>query len=108
MSSDIFSRELDFSQFDIVYAGAQKNMGPSGTVLVIVKDEVLGKSGREIPSILDYQVQSKAGSMYNTPPVFAIYTAMLTLQWIKGLGGSKMAKSVGMERCQGRGRRSLL
>lgn len=87
MSSDIFSRKLDFSQFDIVYAGAQKNMGPSGTVLVIVKDAILGKSGRTIPSMLDYQNHASKDSMFNTPPVFAIYTSMLTLQWIKGLGG---------------------
>jgi phosphoserine aminotransferase len=87
MSSDIFSRELDFSKFDIVYAGAQKNMGPAGTVLVIVKDDVLGKSGRTIPSMLDYQIHASKDSMFNTPPVFAIYTAMLTLQWIKDLGG---------------------
>lgn len=87
MSSDIFSRELDFSKFDIVYAGAQKNMGPAGTVLVIVKDEVLGKSERQIPSMLDYQIHASKDSMFNTPPVFAIYTSMLTLQWIKSLGG---------------------
>jgi len=87
MSSDIFSRELDFSKFDIVYAGAQKNMGPAGTVLVIVKDETLGKTGRQIPSMLDYQIHASKDSMFNTPPVFAIYTSMLTLQWIKGLGG---------------------
>ena len=87
MSSDIFSRELDFSKFDIVYAGAQKNMGPAGTVLVIVKDEILGKSERQIPSMLDYQIHASKDSMFNTPPVFAIYTSMLTLQWIKNLGG---------------------
>ncbi|MDC9721857.1 MAG: 3-phosphoserine/phosphohydroxythreonine transaminase [Urechidicola sp.] len=89
MSSDIFSRELDFSQFDIVYAGAQKNMGPAGTVLVIVKDKILGKSERQIPSMLDYQIHASKDSMFNTPPVFAIYTSMLTLQWIKSLGGIK-------------------
>ena len=87
MSSDIFSRQLDFSQFDLVYAGAQKNMGPSGTTLVIVKDEILGKTGRKIPSMLDYQVHISKDSMFNTPPVFAIYTSMLTLEWLKKLGG---------------------
>ncbi|PCI09846.1 MAG: 3-phosphoserine/phosphohydroxythreonine aminotransferase [Flavobacteriaceae bacterium] len=87
MSSDIFSRELDFSKFDVVYAGAQKNMGPAGTVLVIVKDAVLGKSGRKIPSMLDYQIHASKDSMFNTPPVFAIYTAMETLKWVKSLGG---------------------
>ena len=62
-------------------------MGPAGTVMVIVKDNVLGKSGRTIPSMLDYQIHASKDSMFNTPPVFAIYTAMLTLQWIKDLGG---------------------
>ncbi len=87
MSSDIFSRVLDFSKFDIVYAGAQKNMGAAGTVVVIVKDEILGKTGRQIPSMLDYQIHAAKESMFNTPPVFAVYASMLTLQWIKGLGG---------------------
>jgi phosphoserine aminotransferase len=87
MSSDIFSRELDFSQFDIIYAGAQKNMGPAGTTLVIIKEEILGKTGRTIPSMLDYAKHIKAESMYNTPPVFPIYASLLTLQWLKNLGG---------------------
>lgn len=87
MSSDIFSRKIDFSQFDVVYAGAQKNMGPSGTTLVIVKDEVFGRSGRVVPSMLDYAVHAKAGSMFNTPPVFPVYVSMLTLEWLKAKGG---------------------
>jgi phosphoserine aminotransferase len=87
MSSDIFSRVLDFTKFDIIYAGAQKNMGPAGTTLVIVKEEVLGKSGRTIPSILDYEKHIKAESMYNTPAVFPVYASLLTLQWLKNLGG---------------------
>ena len=87
MSSDIFSRSLDFTQFDLIYAGAQKNMGAAGTTLVIVKEEILGKSGRTIPSILDYEKHIKAESMYNTPAVFAVYTCLLTLQWLKKLGG---------------------
>ncbi|AMC09993.1 3-phosphoserine/phosphohydroxythreonine aminotransferase [Lutibacter profundi] len=87
MSSDIFSRKLDFTQFDLVYAGAQKNMGPAGTTLVIVKDEILGKTGRNIPSMLDFQVHISKDSMFNTPPVFAVYTSMLTLEWLKNLGG---------------------
>jgi len=87
MSSDIFSRVLDFSKFDIIYAGAQKNMGPAGTTLVVIKEEILGKSGREIPSILDYEKQIKAESMYNTPAVFPVYASLLTLQWLKKLGG---------------------
>ena len=87
MSSDIFSRVLDFSQFDLIYAGAQKNMGPAGTTLVVVKTEILGKTGRSIPSILNYQEHIAKESMYNTPPVFPIYASLLTLQWLKKLGG---------------------
>ncbi|MGI9530409.1 3-phosphoserine/phosphohydroxythreonine transaminase [Lutimonas sp.] len=87
MSSDIFSRKLDFSQFDLIYAGAQKNMGPAGTTLVVVKDEILGKTGRKIPSMLDYQVHISKDSMFNTPAVFPVYVSMLTLEWLKGLGG---------------------
>ncbi|MFM9824744.1 3-phosphoserine/phosphohydroxythreonine transaminase [Flavobacterium sp.] len=87
MSSDIFSRVLDFSKFDIIYAGAQKNMGPAGTTLVVIKEEILGKNGRAIPSMLDYTKHIKAESMYNTPPVFPVYAALLTLKWIKDKGG---------------------
>ncbi len=87
MSSDIFSRQLDFSQFDLIYAGAQKNMGPAGTTLVVVKEDILGKVSRQIPSMLDYKVHIGKDSMFNTPPVFPIYVTMLTLQWLKDLGG---------------------
>lgn len=87
MSSDIFSRQLDFSKFDIIYAGAQKNMGPAGTTLVAVKESVLGKVDRAIPSMLDYRIHAEKDSMFNTPPVFAVYVSMLTLQWLKDLGG---------------------
>jgi phosphoserine aminotransferase len=87
MSSDIFSRVLDFSKFDLIYAGAQKNMGPAGATLVVVKTEILGKTGRTIPSMLDYQQHVSKESMYNTPPVFPVYASLLTLQWLKKLGG---------------------
>lgn len=87
MSSDIFSRVLDFSQFDLIYAGAQKNMGPAGTTLVVVKEDILGKVSRKIPSMLDYQVHISKDSMFNTPAVFPVYTSMLTLEWLKNLGG---------------------
>ena len=87
MSSDIFSRVLDFTKFDLIYAGAQKNMGPAGTTLVIIKTEILNKTGRKIPSILDYQKHIKAESMFNTPPVFPIYASLLTMQWLKKQGG---------------------
>ncbi len=87
MSSDIFSRQLDFSKFSVIYAGAQKNMGPAGTALVVVKEEVLGKVTRAIPSMLDYKTHLDKESMFNTPPVFAVYTSMLTLEWLQNLGG---------------------
>jgi len=87
MSSDIFSRNIDFSKFGLIYAGAQKNMGPAGTTLVVVREDILGKVSRKIPAMLDYKEHIKAGSMYNTPPVFPVYVSMLTLQWLKKLGG---------------------
>ena len=87
MSSDIFSKTLDFSKFDLIYAGAQKNMGPAGTTLVVIKENILGKTGRIIPSMLDYEKHIKAESMYNTPAVFPVYASLLTLQWLKNLGG---------------------
>jgi phosphoserine aminotransferase len=87
MSSDIFSRQLDFSAFDLIYAGAQKNMGPAGATLVIVKDDILGKVSRDIPSMLDYKIHISKDSMFNTPPVFAVYTSMLNLKWLKAKGG---------------------
>ena len=87
MSSDIFSRQLDFSRFDLIYAGAQKNMGPAGTTLVVVKNDLLGKVSRKIPSMLNYQVHIDKDSMFNTPSVFAVYVSMLTLQWLKDMGG---------------------
>ncbi|WP_034040193.1 3-phosphoserine/phosphohydroxythreonine transaminase [Wocania ichthyoenteri] len=87
MSSDIFSRSLDFTQFDLIYAGAQKNMGPAGTTLVVIKEDILGKVSRKIPSMMDYKTHISKGSMFNTPPVFAVYTSMLTLEWLKNLGG---------------------
>ncbi|WP_242204983.1 3-phosphoserine/phosphohydroxythreonine transaminase [Aestuariivivens insulae] len=87
MSSDIFSRSLDFSKFDLIYAGAQKNMGPAGTTLVVIKEDILGKVSRKIPSMMDYKKHIGSGSMFNTPPVFAVYTSMLTLEWLKNLGG---------------------
>ena len=98
MSSDIFSRVLDFSKFDIIYAGAQKNMGPAGTTLVILKEDILGKSGRVIPSMLDYEKHIKAESMYNTPPVFPVYASLLTLQWLKNLGGIAAIEKINNEK----------
>jgi phosphoserine aminotransferase len=100
MSSDIFSRSLDFSKFDLIYAGAQKNMGPAGTTLVVVKEDVLGKVSRKIPSMLDYQVHIGKESMFNTPPVFAVYTSMLTLEWLKKLGGIAAIEEVNEKKAQ--------
>ncbi|WP_276504779.1 3-phosphoserine/phosphohydroxythreonine transaminase [Terrimonas pollutisoli] len=87
MSSDILSRQLDFNKFDLIYAGAQKNMGAAGVNLVVVNKNILGKVDRKIPSILDYRNHIKEASMLNTPPVFAVYVAMLTLRWLKNMGG---------------------
>lgn len=100
MSSDIFSRNLDFSKFDLIYAGAQKNMGPAGTTLVVVKEEILGKTGRQIPSMLDYQVHIAKDSMFNTPPVFAVYTSMLTLEWLKNKGGIKAIEKANNQKAE--------
>lgn len=92
MSSDIFSRQIDFSQFDLIYAGAQKNMGPAGVTLVVVKQEILGKTGRDIPSYLDYSLHISKESMLNTPPVFPIYASLLTLQHLEKTGGIAAAE----------------
>ena len=93
MSSDIFSRELDFSQFDLIYAGAQKNMGPAGATLVVVKKSILGKTGRTIPTYLDYAVHIDKESMSNTPPVFAVYASYLTLKHLEENGGIAAAEA---------------
>ena len=87
MSSDIFCRPTPFQQFDLLYAGAQKNMGAAGVTIVVVKKDILGKTTRTIPSILDYQKHIDAGSLLNTPPVFSIYVTLLTLRWIEKEGG---------------------
>jgi phosphoserine aminotransferase len=87
MSSDIFSRSIDFSKFGLIYAGAQKNMGPAGTTLVVVQEDILGKVSRKIPSMMDYKVHIGKGSMFNTPPIFPVYASMLNLKWLKNKGG---------------------
>lgn len=98
MSSDIFSRKINVADFDLIYAGAQKNMGPAGATLVIVKDEILGKSNRNIPAYLDYNTHISKESMFNTPPVFAVYVSLLTLQWLKGIGGVDHIEEVNNEK----------
>lgn len=87
MSSDILSRQLDFNKFDLIYAGAQKNMGAAGVSFVVVNKNILGKVSRTMSTVLDYRNHIKEGSMLNTPPVFAVYVAMLTLRWLKKQGG---------------------
>ena len=98
MSSDIFSRRLDFSQFDLIYAGAQKNMGPAGATLVVLKEDLLGRVSRKIPSMLDYKIHIGKDSMFNTPPVFAVYVSLLTLQWLKDLGSIEVIEKINEEK----------
>lgn len=92
MSSDIFSRSIDVNKFDLIYCGAQKNLGPAGVTLVIVRKNILGKVNREIPTMLDYNTHIKKGSSFNTPPVFPIYVSMLALEWLKENGGVDAAE----------------
>ena len=87
MSSDIFSRVLDFSNFDLIYAGAQKNLGPAGATLVIIKNYLLENINDNIPSMMSYKVHADKNSMFNTPPVFSIYVSMLNMRWLKSNGG---------------------
>lgn len=98
MSSDIFSREIDVSKFDLIYAGAQKNIGPAGMTLVIIKDSLMEKAYRRLPAMLDYRVHKEGGSMYNTPPVFSIYTATLNLQWLKACGGVRVVEALNRQK----------
>lgn len=100
MSSDIFSRQLDFSKFDLIYAGAQKNMGPAGVTLVVVKKEILGKTGRNLPSYLDYRLHIAKESMFNTPPVFPVYVSLLTLQHLEKNGGIAAAEKRNQAKAQ--------
>ena len=98
MSSDIFSRELNFNQFDLIYAGAQKNMGPAGVNLVVINKNLLGKIKKPIPTMMDYRNHIKEGSMLNTPPVFAVYVCMLTLRWLKSMGGVAAIEKLNIEK----------
>ncbi len=98
MSSDIFSRKVNAKDFALIYAGAQKNMGPAGATMVMVKKDALGKTGRKMLSMLDYQVHIKGDSMYNTPPVFPIYVTLLTLQWLKKNGGIAWIEKVNQQK----------
>ncbi len=100
MSSDIFSRPVDVSKYSVIYGGAQKNLGPAGVTFVIVKEDALGKVTRPLPSMLDYRVHIKGESMYNTPPVFAVYAAQQTLTWLKQLGGVKAIQKKNIEKAK--------
>ncbi|MBP6756212.1 MAG: 3-phosphoserine/phosphohydroxythreonine transaminase [Bacteroidia bacterium] len=98
MSSDIFSRKINANDFSLIYAGAQKNIGPAGSTMVMIKKGILGKTGRKMLSMLDYQVHIKGGSMYNTPPVFPIYVTMLTLRWLKEHGGVSWIEGINQQK----------
>jgi phosphoserine aminotransferase len=98
MSSDILSRPVDISKYSLIYAGAQKNLGPAGVTLVILKPDILGKVNRPIPSMLNYKLQVENESLYNTPPVLNIYSCLQTLKWLKNLGGLKVMQKMNQEK----------
>jgi phosphoserine aminotransferase len=100
MSSDILSRPVDVSKYAMIYGGAQKNLGPAGVTFVILREDILGKVDRPIPTMLDYRTHIKEGSMFNTPPCFAIYTCLETLRWIKGLGGVTAVQELNRKKAQ--------
>jgi phosphoserine aminotransferase len=100
MSSDILSRDLDFNRFDLIYAGAQKNIGAAGVNVVVVKKDILGKVSRPLPTMMDYHNHIEAGSLLNTPPVFPIYVCMLTLRWLKNKGGVAAIEKVNNEKAR--------
>jgi len=98
MSSDIFSRPVDVSKYGLIYGGAQKNLAPAGVTFVIVKDELLGKVSRQLPTMLDYRTHIKEGSMFNTPPVVPIFAGLQTLKWLKSLGGLEAMEKINLEK----------
>ena len=100
MSSDIFSRPIDVAKYDMIYAGAQKNLGPSGATLVIVKNEALDKTGRTIPTMLDFQTHIKGESMFNTPSTIAVFACLQTLVWLKEQGGVEALGKVNIEKAE--------
>jgi phosphoserine aminotransferase len=100
MSSDIFSRPVDVSKYSLIYGGAQKNLAPAGMAFVIIKEDVLGKVTRPLPSMLDYRVHIKGETMFNTPPVFTIFAAQQTLTWLKNLGGVKAIQKKNIEKAK--------
>ena len=100
MSSDIFSRPVDVKKYALIYGGAQKNLGPAGATFVIVREDILGKATRYVPTMLDYRTHIKEGSMFNTPPCLPIYTIMETLRWLKGLGGVKVMEEMNKKKAK--------
>lgn len=100
MSSDIFSYKVNMQKIGLIYAGAQKNMGPAGTTLVVIREDLLGKVNRHIPSMFDYRTHIKKNSAYNTPPVFPIYVSMLNLRWVKKTGGIKAMEDRSINRSE--------
>lgn len=97
-SSDIFSRPMDVSKYGLIYGGAQKNLAPAGVTFVVVREDLLGKVSRPIPSMVDYRTHIKDNSMYNTPPCVVVYSAMLTLRWLKELGGLKEIEKLNIQK----------
>ncbi len=100
MSSDIFSRKIDAKKYGLIYAGAQKNTGPAGTTMVIIRKDMLNQVERKIPTMLDYQTHVNKGSMFNTPPVFPVYVSMLTLRWLKANGGIEAMEKINIAKAE--------
>jgi len=100
MSSDIMSRPVDVSKYGMIYGGAQKNLGPAGVTFVLIREDILGKVTRAIPTMLDYRTHIKEGSMFNTPPVFAIYAVNETLKWVKEMGGVEKMYELNKKKAQ--------
>lgn len=100
MSSDIFSKRVNIGDYDLIYAGAQKNMGPAGTTLYIVKESMLGKTGNNIPAMLDLKTHINKESMFNTPPVYPIYVSMLNLEWLKKNGGVSWIENINNQKAE--------
>ncbi len=98
MSSDILSRPVDVSKYGLIYGGAQKNLGPAGVTFVIIREDILGKNGRPIPTMLNYETHIKEGSMFNTPPCLPIFTCLETLKWIKSLGGVEKIQDMNIKK----------
>lgn len=100
MSSDIFSRPVDISKYVLIYGGAQKNLAPAGITFVIVKNDILGKVDRKIPTMLDYRIHIENESMFNTPPVLPLYSALMTLRWLKNMGGVEAMQKINIEKAK--------